>query len=55
MSKIRFPDGTTAKARFEDKYGTKPKVTRAHIQSSINDLLDRIDQKQSDDDSYDYH
>jgi DNA repair exonuclease SbcCD ATPase subunit len=55
MEKIRFKDGTTAKARFEDKYGTKSKVTRAYIQSSVNDLLDRIGQKQSDDDSYDYH
>jgi hypothetical protein len=55
MEKIRFKDGTTAKSRFEAKYGTKSKVTRAYIQSSVNDLLNRIDQKQSDDDSYDYY
>ncbi len=55
MSKIRFPDGTTAKARFEAKYGTKLKVTRAYIQSSIDDLCDRIGQKQSDDDEYGYY
>jgi DNA repair exonuclease SbcCD ATPase subunit len=60
MKTCTLPNSTTTVlASFEAKerllgYGTKPKRTRAQIQSSANDLYNRINQRQHSDDSYGY-
>lgn len=60
MKTCTLPDSTTTVlASFEAKerllgYGTKPKRTRAQIQSSANDLYNRINRRQHSDDSFSY-
>jgi hypothetical protein len=60
MRTTQMPNSTTTVlASFEaheslSGYGKKPRRTRAQIQSSVNDLYNRMNQRQHSDDSYGY-
>jgi uncharacterized protein YdcH (DUF465 family) len=60
MRTTQMPNSTTTVlASFEaheslSGYGKKPRRTRAQIQSDVNDLYNRINQRQHSDDSYGY-